>query len=94
MSAKEEEIFQLSNSCWICDKLFDAGDDKVRNPSHITGKYRGVVHWSCDINLKLTKKVPVTFHSLRGYNSHLIIKEIDKFDVKVTVISNGLALVY
>ena len=23
MSAVEEERFQLSNSCWICDKLFD-----------------------------------------------------------------------
>ena len=22
MSAEEEERFQLSNSCWICDKLF------------------------------------------------------------------------
>ena len=25
----EEEIFQLSNKCWICDKLFDVGDEKV-----------------------------------------------------------------
>ena len=31
MSAEEEERFQLSNSCWICDKLFDVGDDKVRD---------------------------------------------------------------
>ena len=38
MSAKEEERFQLSNSCWTCDKLFDAGDDKVRDNCHITGK--------------------------------------------------------
>ena len=30
------------------------------------------------------------FHSLRGYDSHLIIKEIDKVDVKVSVIPNGL----
>ena len=33
-SAEEKERFQLSNSCWICDKLFDAGDDKVRNHCH------------------------------------------------------------
>ena len=25
MSAEEEEKFQLTNSCWICDKLFDVG---------------------------------------------------------------------
>ena len=30
------------------------------------------------------------FHNLRGYDSHLIIKEIGKFDVKVMVMPNGL----
>ena len=89
MSAEEEEIFQLSNSCWICHKLFDFGDHKVRH-CHIAGKYRGAAHWSCNINLKLGKKVPVIFHNLRGYDSHLIIKEIGKFDVKVSVIPNGI----
>ena len=90
MSEEEEERFQLTNSCWICDKLFDVGDDKVRYHCHITGKYRGAAHWSCNINLKLSKKIPVIFHNLRGYDRHLIIKEISKFDVKVSVIPNGL----
>ena len=31
MSTKNEEWFQLSNICLICNKLFDAGDDKVRD---------------------------------------------------------------
>ena len=30
------------------------------------------------------------FHNLIGYDSHLIIKEIVKFDVKVSVVPNGL----
>ena len=29
MSVDEGERFQLANSCWICNKLFDAGDEKV-----------------------------------------------------------------
>ena len=37
----EEERFQLTNSCWIYDKLFNVEDDKVRDHCHITGKYRG-----------------------------------------------------
>ena len=44
MSAEEEEKFQLSNICWICDLLSDVGDNKVRDHCHITGKYRGVAH--------------------------------------------------
>ena len=61
-----------------------------RDYSHITGKYRGAAHFSCNANLKLSKKVPVIFHNLRGYDSHLIIKEVSKFDVKISVIPNGL----
>ena len=54
MSAEEEERFQLSNSCWMYDKLFDVVDGKVRDHCHITRKYRGAAHWSC--NLKLSRK--------------------------------------
>ena len=38
----------------------------------------------------MTKNVPVMFHNLRGYQSHLIFCEFDKFDVKINVIPNGL----
>ena len=41
MSAKDEERFQSSNKCWICNKLIDLGDNKVKDSDHITGKYRG-----------------------------------------------------
>ena len=70
--------------------MLDVGDNKVRDHRHITGKYRGSAHWSCNIHLKLTKKVPVIFHNLKGYDIHLIMQEIGKFDVKVSVIQNGL----
>ena len=41
-------------------------------------------------NFQLTEKVPILFHNLRGYDSHLIFCEPDKFDVKIGIISNGL----
>ena len=90
MSEKEEERFQSSNICWICKKLIDSDNEKVRDHCHITGKFRGAAHWSCIINLQLTEKVPLIFHNLRGYDSHLIFCELNKFDVKIGVIPNRL----
>ena len=89
MSA-EEERFEQSNICWICGKLFEILDEKVRDHCHISGKYRRAAQWSCNINLKITKNVPVLFHNLKGYESHLILKELSKFNVKIIVIPNGL----
>ena len=41
------------------------------------------------MNLKLTKNVFIIFHSLKGYDSHLIMNKIRKFNVKVDVMPNG-----
>ena len=90
MSEKEEHLFQQSNSCWICKKHIDNDEEKVRDHCHITGKFRGAAHWDCNINFPLTKKVSVIFHNWRGYDSHLIFNELEKFDVKFSVIPNGL----
>ena len=90
MSEKEKHLFQQCNNCWICEKLIDNDDEKVRDHCHVTGKFRGAAHWDCNINFQLTKKIPVIFHNLRGYDSHLIFNELDKFDVKISVIPNGL----
>ena len=90
MSAEENERFGMTNICWICSKLIDCNDNKVRDHCHISGKYRGASHWNCNISLKITKKAPVIFHNLKGYDSHLIFKELNKFDCKISVIPSGL----
>ena len=56
----------------------------------MTSKFRGAAQWKFNINLHITKKVPVIFHNSKGYDSHLIFCEPDKFDVKIGIISNGL----
>ena len=71
-------------------KLIGNDDEKVRDHCHITSKFRGASHWDCNINFQLTKKVPVIFHNLKGYDSHLIFSELHKFNLKVDVIPNGL----
>ena len=70
----------------INKKLID--DDHKKGIDHfpIIGKFRDAGHWSYNMNLQLTKKVPVIFHNLRGYDSHLIFCELNNFDVKIDII--------
>ena len=72
MTEEEENLFQKNNSCWICKRLIDNDEEKVRDHCDIMGKFRGAAHWNCNKNFQLTKKVPVIFYNLRGYNSHFI----------------------
>ena len=90
LTEEEEYSFQQSNSCWICKKIIDNEDEKVRDHCHITGKFRGSTHWDCNINFQLTKKIPAIFHNLKSCDSHLIFSELHKFNLKVDVIANGL----
>ena len=90
MSEKEEHLFHQSNSCWICKKLIDNDEEKVRDHCHVTGKFRGAAYCNCNINFQLTKNVPVIFHNLRAYDSHVIFNELDKFNVKISVIPHRL----
>ena len=85
MTAEQNEEFEKSNICWICNKLIEIDDNKARDHCHILGKYRGATHLSRNINLRISKKVPVMFHNLRGYDS-----QMSNFNCKVSVIPNRL----
>ena len=65
MTKKENEDFD-----WICDNDYVDNDVKVRDPCHITGKYRDSAQRDCNINVKLNDKIPVVFHNLKNYDSH------------------------
>ena len=83
MTVADERSFKSSNKCRICEELFSKGDNKVRDHDHVTGRYRGSPHKDCNINLRFIKKIPVIFQSLRDCDSHLIIQEISKSDMKI-----------
>ena len=90
MTKEDNGNFKNSTKRCIYDNDYIENDVKVRDHSHITGKYRGSAQRDSNINLKLNHKIPAAFHNLKNYDSHLIIKELGKFNPKIDVIPNGL----
>ena len=84
MTKDDEKEFQKSNKCHICEKEYTEKDIRVRDHCHITGQYRGSAHQDCNLNFRLTNKIPVIFHNLRGYDSHFIMQEIGEIVKKHT----------
>ncbi len=67
----------------MCNTKFTKDDYKVRDHCHFSNKFRGTAHLSCNGSAKQKDiKIPVLCHNLRGYDSHFIIKNLEKvFDL-------------
>ena len=86
MTIEDEDNYQNSQNCWICDEKI-INRDKARDHCHITGKYRGAAHKKCNSELRIPKKLPIIFHNLEGYDGHLIFRELNNFkDIDIQVI--------
>ena len=71
MTIEDENNYQNSEYCWICNEKID--DKKGKDLCHITGRYRGAAHRQCNLKLKISRKLPIIFHNLEGYDGHLIL---------------------
>ena len=93
MSEKNEKDFQSATQCWICQKEFNVEKNpKVRDHCHILGQYRGPAHKICNTKLAIKPwitPIPVVFHNLKGYDSHLIMQQIHKITGRLSCIPNN-----
>ena len=80
---EDKEQFNKETECWICKEPFK--DNKVRDHCHYTGRYRGPACNSCNLKYRKPKFIPVFFHNLSGYDSHLFIKKLGSLDEKENI---------
>ena len=93
----ELDQFNNATKCWICKEEFDDTADekgyrkneKVKDHCHYTGRFRGAAHNSCNLKYKKPKFIPVIFHNLSGYDSHLFIKNLGYTDGNIDCIPSN-----
>lgn len=61
--------FENSTHCHVCSTKFLQGETKVKDHK----KYRGPAHNSCNLTYRDYLHIPVFFHTLSGYDSHLML---------------------
>ena len=86
--------FNEATDCYICNKPLDCDRNIiVGDHEHFQGHFRGGVHQAWNLRYKIDKtnyKLPVIFHNLRGYDSHLIMQAIRKHHRQIDMtISNS-----
>ena len=57
MIRKDDEDFENSSKCWICDNSYVGGD--VKKVIVISLENRGSAHRDCNIKVKLNYKIPI-----------------------------------
>ena len=85
MTEVDEQKFKTMDGCHICGEKYTDKDVRVRDHCHITGKFRDSAHQECNLKLRIKPenlKIPVTFHNLRGYDSHFIMQQIGEIAKK------------
>ena len=78
------KFFQKKSNGQFCKK--NSESDKVRDHCHLTGKYKGPPHNTCNINVTQNESTftPYVFHNFSNYSCHLIFKKlVDKKNDKV-----------
>ena len=84
---EDKKRFNEEKECWICKEPLN--EDKVRDHCHYTGRYRGPAHNKCNLKYRKPKFIPVVFHNLSGYDSHLFIKNLGSNNGDMDCIPNN-----
>ena len=88
-TAEDKQCFEHATICHICknrrkDKNtpeypFTSVDPKVRDHDHLTGKFLGAAHKTCNLNKRREKPfLSIFMHNFSGYDSHLILPYLTK----------------
>ena len=88
MSDDDHEAFQKATNCCICHKAFADTDKKVKHHQHFPfeencdqqlSNFLGATHNKCNLLARECTFIPVVFHNLKNFDSHLIMQGLESF---------------
>ncbi len=77
---KGEKRKKTAIYCHICEGPLL--NDRVLDHDHVSGRFLGIAHEQCNLERKEPQKIVVMSHNFTGYDSHYIVREFGKEDIK------------
>jgi len=87
LTQKQKLKYRNCKNCPTCDILLKS-EMKIRQHCHVTGQFISALCLNCNLLYKYKTRtdgdeksylIPVVFHNLRGYDSHIIFKNVISF---------------
>ena len=77
LKRRAEKNDKRKKLCWRCRKKYEPDGEKKTYPRHSTGKHRGAVRQSCNLNVQKVQSsfVHILFYNFSEYDSQLFIKK-------------------
>ena len=79
LTMQQQHDFESTTKCCVCSKIFQPQDKLVNDHDHLTGKYQGLAHKSCNLLFWINPKnikIPCIMHNLRSYDAHHILSAV------------------
>ena len=76
MTEEDDKDFENNNICRFCERNIES--DKDRDHCHLTSKYKGPAHNTCNIKVKQKDSnfIPFAFHNFSNYDCHRFFKRL------------------
>lgn len=78
MTSHNYELFNLSETCGLCNEPFNSESDKRRHHHHYTGKFISAVHNFCNMQCRAPMFIPIWVHNFSKYDSAFILNSLKR----------------
>lgn len=82
LNEEEEIMYNISTSCYICNKDFSEEDPKVRDHDHSDGFFISAAHRSCNLKRSRQNTLKIFMHNGSKYDFHFLVKSLAKKKLK------------
>jgi len=98
LTPTEKDEYENTKNCTLCFEPFTTRNYKCCHHNHLSGQYISTVCNNCNLQLKPIRihneyLIPVIFHNLKRYDSHLIIEKLQSYllptDTNIEIIASN-----